>query len=272
MSLLKVSGATNCFDLDFSKIKRKKAFRFRLELGGPPEPVVVDGRAIGEAIGAAMTECPFESVRGRRQPWNDYHLYLCAEDHDDVRRLEGRLLTDLQDMLNERLLKLDADPVGPMNVRILVDDAGSVHRGHGRLWAFHEVAIPNTPKVQGEITIRFDKPVALDTAAGGTDRLGVRLRGPAGEIPLPDGQKVWLGRADSNPQPDHRAIPGADSKINRRQLWVRVIGDQAEIGRDTNANPVSVGGTALAGGGSTVCALPVELDLSNGRMKLTLSR
>lgn len=272
MSLVRAQGAPNCFAVDFSKVKRKKPFRLRLELGGPPEPVVVDGRALGDAIAAVMSACPFESVRGRRQPWNDYHLYLCAEDHDDVRRIEGRVLGDLRDLLNERLLQLDADPVGPMNVRVLIDDAGEVQRGFGRMWAFHEVTVPNTPVASGEITLRLDKAPALTPTITATERLGVRVRTPAGEVVLPEGRRVVLGRADPAAEPDHLALPGADSKINRRHLSVLVQGDRVEIGREPGANPVAIGGNALAGGATLVVALPVELDLSGGRLRVTLTR
>jgi hypothetical protein len=269
VSLLRPAGAPNCFKVDFGKVRRKRGFRFSLEIGGPPAPVVVDARAIGEAVSEALEACPTESVRGRRQPWNDYHLYLSAEDHDDVRRLEGRLVTDLVSLLEEKLLKLDADPVGPMNVRLLIDDAGRVTRGTAMLWGFHETALATTPKAHGEITIRFDKTV---TNPSGTDRLGPRLISAAGDLSLPEGTRVVLGREDPEAGPEHRALPGADGKINRRQLSIRVIGEQAEIGREAGANPVTVGGAALAAGANTVVALPVDIELSNGRLRLTLRR
>lgn len=263
MKLLRRTSAPNCFRVDFSKVKRARRSILSIEFGGPPAAVVVDARAIGEAVSEALEECPTESVRRRRQPWNDYQLYLNAEDHDDVRRLEGRLVTDLVALLEEKLLQLDADPIGPMNVRILVDDAGKLGRGEGMLWGFHAASIAASPPAQGEITVRFDRAQAGP---------GLRLVGPFGELELAEGRRVSVGRADPDAGADHLVLPGADEKINRQQLWIRVAGNHAEIGRIEGKNPVSVGRVALQGGAATTVTLPVEIDLSNGRMRLMLTR
>jgi hypothetical protein len=69
------------------------------------------------------------------------------------------------------------------------------------------------------------------------------------------------------------ALEGANSKINKRQLWIEASEDGALIGRISDANPVEVKGRLVqAGGQISIDAFPAEINLSNGEMKLTVER
>lgn len=260
--MIRPGDTPDTWTVDFSRVKRRKGGGL-LAAWSRPAAVLVDGWAIGQALASAMEECRYESVSGRPQVWNEYLLFLAAEDHDRLRPLEETLREEVLALLEARMLKLDAVAVGPITVRLLVDDDAAVPAGQGRLRARHNREVPAAAAVPGEITLRDDRgrpsQVGADTRRVG----GAVLRMGDGVVALPDGARIVLGRADPAGGDDHRALPGATPRINRRHLWVRVTAGEAEVGRLDDANPVSVAGQALAPGQSVRVALPAELVLSN---------
>jgi len=263
------------FRADFSKVKRKGAWWKVFE---PKAVVVVDAWAIGQAVSAAMVTCPFKSATGQPQVWNEYRVFLSRVDHDRLRPIEASLQKDLGPILYEELVRIDAVTVGALTVRLLVDDADDVPPGGGVLHARHVPDPEAAPPGVGEITVRLDrqKPAgpSLSPAVVGTVPVGAAvLRSSAGEVVLRGGARHVLGRAHPDAGPDHVAIPGAGSRINRRQASVFVDGDLIDVSREPgDSNPVSVGGVPLAPGQSVQEKLPVEIVLSGGEMKLSVSR
>jgi hypothetical protein len=103
------------------------------------------------------------------------------------------------------------------------------------------------------------------------ERLKVLWSG--GEAMIRAGSRVVLGRPHGATAPGFVALEGANSKINKRQLWIEASEDGALIGRISDANPVEVKGRLVqAGGQISIDAFPAEINLSNGEMKLTVER
>lgn len=263
--------APDRFRVSFAQVRRKGALWTIFE---PKGGVVVDAYAIGQAVVAALASCPFKSVTGQPQVWNEFRVFLSRADHDRLRPIEGSLQKDLGPMLYEELVRLDAVTVGALVVRLLVDDADEVEPGTGILHARHVPDAQAAAPGAGEITVRLDKlkPATPLPAMAGTVPVGaIAVRGPGGEIVLRAGARHVLGRGHPGAPADHVAIPGASGKISRRQLALRAEGEQVEIAREPDSNPVSVGGAALAPGQSVTVKLPVGLLLS-GELELTVAR
>ena len=122
--------------------------------------------------------------------------------------------------------------------------------------------------------MRADK-IAVPARPGpdSTERdAGLRVRSAGGSAAIPEGRRVSLGRAAPELDEGHVALPGAGTRINRKQVAVLVRGNEAEISREPGANPVEVGGQPLAEGEGVKVTLPVELSLSHGAWKGTLCR
>ena len=259
------SESPDRFAVHFSQVKRSSGWRALFS----KDSVIVDGLAIGKALIAAIAACPMRSPGGAPQIWNEYRLFLSRSDHDRLRPLEAALQRELMPMIYEELVRQNAVTVGSVVLRLLVDDAEDVESGHAVLQVRYAPDIGSTP-VSGEITVRLDKlpaaasPVPTDRQLSGD----VILRTPAGELALSAGVRYTLGRADPDAGPDHLIIPGATSRINRRQLSVTVGGGHIEVTRDAGANPVSVGNQHLAAGQTVRERLPTEIVLSGGELRL----
>lgn len=263
--------APDRFRVDFSAVKRQAGWKGLFA----PKEVVVDAWAIGQAIVAAVARCPFRSAAGVPQAWNEYALFLARADHDRLRPVEATLQKDLGPMLFEELLRLGAVTVGAPTVRLLVDDADEVAVGTGVLRVRHVPDAEAAPPGVGEITVRLDRPKTPTRPSDATQRVGgavLRLATGAA-IPMPEGRRVVIGRAHPDAGADHLALPGVSPRINRRQAWLLVEGESAEVGREAgDANPVAVAGRALAPGEKTSEKLPFELTLSGGELKLVVQR
>ncbi len=264
--------APDRFRVDFAQVRRKSAWWKVFE---PRSVVIVDAWAIGQAVIAALASCPFKSATGQPQVWNDLRVFLSRPDHDRLRPIEASLQKDLGPMLYEELVRLDAVTVGALTVRLLVDDADEVEPGAGILHVRHVPDADAPTPGAGEITVRLDKlktagPV-LSAGAGTVPVGAVVVRAPGGEVVLRSGARHVLGRAHPDAGTDHVAIPGATGRISRRQLAVRVDGEQLELAREPESNPVAVGGAPLAPGQVVREKLPVEILLS-GEMKLVVAR
>jgi hypothetical protein len=270
--MLKPGPRPDTFLVDFAAVSRG-AKKLHERLFGPRgDAVVVDGWAVAQVVRGALAVCPTRSALGKPQLWNEFRLFLSREDHDAVRPLERALQADLGPMLYEELARRDGVTVGGFVVRLLVDDADEVRPGGGVLQCSHAPDPDAHGPAAGEVTVRLDKPLAATRSRGGTERVGVAtLRSPAGTVPLPSGGgRLVVGRADPDAGPDHVAIPGASGRISRRHFAVAVADGQAEITREAGSNPVSVAGQALAPGQSVTVALPVEVALSGGELRVTI--
>lgn len=263
------------FRVDFGRVSRETGFRRLLELGRRSEVVMVDALAIRQALVAVMRECAFRDVNGAPQLWNEYRLFLAREDFDRIGPLEPRLQKDLGPALWQEIERQHATLVGDLVVRLLFDDADEVEPGTGVVHARHAPSGRETASVVGEMTVRLDKLAPPDPVGGAgpvkgtpTVRTGnVRVSTPAGELSVEEGVLYSLGRVLPDAGPDHLALPGADQRVNRRQLSLLVTGGEAEVTREPGgSNPVSVNGAPLPPGGQARQPLPVELNLSGGAL------
>ena len=273
------AGATpETFLIDFSKAKRRTRPTLASQIESlfvrRPAQGTVDGHALGQAICAVMDRCEFADVQGRPWLWNEYAFFLSRSDYDGLRDVEDLLRRDLLTLLHEEMVKRTARMPDNFLVRLMVDDNEEVELGKGVIRVRHRKDAAIAAPVPGEITMRADKakgppPPEVDR----TDRdAGLRVRGPGGAVPVPEGKRVAFGRATPDALPDHIALPGAGSKVNRQQLFVLVRGGVAELTRAPNANPVEVEGIALAEGETRTVPLPAELVLSAGAWRGTLCR
>ncbi|MFZ5480571.1 MAG: FhaA domain-containing protein [Myxococcota bacterium] len=263
--MLKPDGPDR-FRVDFAQARRERGWRAVFAAKESP----VDAWAIGQVVIAALGRCPFKSVTGVPQPWNEYSLFLAREDHDRLRPVEAALQEELAPLLYEELVRIGASTVGALTVRLLVDDADDVAPGAGILRARHVPDAEAPAPGAGEITVRLDKLKAPPPTP--TQRVGGLVAvTPNGVVALPAGARVVLGRAHPGAGPDHVALPGAGPRINRRQVAVKVDGAEAEVTREPgDTNPVAVAGRALAPGESVRASLPVEIALSGGELKLVI--
>jgi hypothetical protein len=263
--VLKAEGPDR-FRVDFAQVKRTQGWR-RIFAS---REVLVDAWAIGQAVVGALARCPFKSVSGVPQPWNEYSLFLAREDHDRLRPVEPALQRELAPLLYEELVRIGASTVGSLTVRLLVDDADEVDPGTGVLRVRHVPDAETPAPHAGEITVRLDKlklpPPQPTTRVG-----GLVASTPGGSVALTPGARGVLGRAHPGAGADHVALPGAGARINRRQVAVKVEGGEAEVTREPgDTNPVAVAGRALTPGETVRAALPVEITLSGGEMKVVV--
>lgn len=226
-----------------------------------PDPVVVDGELIAQALLLCMDACPFRSPTGAPQPWNEYRVFLARPDLDLLRPIEANLHEELASVLYRDLVEKKAVPVGDVVIRLLPDDENSVEPGTAVLHPRHEPHAAPARTARGEITVRLDKP---DTTAGGATQRheGVRLVTRTGSIPLPEHQRVIVGRAFAGAPADHLALPGATDSVSRRHVILLLGAAGLDVTRHSDANPVSVNGKALVPGESTTVSLPAELTLA----------
>lgn len=262
--------APDRFRVDFGRVPRERGWRQLIRVGSGRDAVVVDAFAIGQAVVQALGACPFRNAAGAPQVWNEYRVFLSRVDHDRLRPVEASLQQDLGPMLYQELLRVQATTVGALTVRLLIDDADEVEPGSAMLHARHVPDAQAAPAAPGEMTVRLDKVAVPAATPTTTQRLGGALvRSPGGDLPLTDGVRYVLGRAHPEAAPDHLPLPGAPSRVNRRQLSLRLDGDHVEVGREPGeTNPVAVNGVALAPGQTTREKLPVEVVLSGGALTL----
>ena len=250
--------------------------------------IVVDPLLVAKAVKAVMRKCPLKTANGKPLVWNEYRVFLDLDDWDRIKKLEGTLLRDLGEVVEKALKKSKAEMVGSLNIRLLRDEGGTVRPGTAVVKVdFSEVEVPAAQVDASEMTIRIGGDVARSLTditqrvpesfvgafvdPSGEDRL--RLHWEGGEANIRSGSRVVLGRPHGSPAPGFIALDGANSKINKRQLWIEASDDGALIGRLSDANPVEVKGRLVqAGGQISIDSFPAEISLSSGEMKLTLDR
>jgi hypothetical protein len=254
------------------------------------EKIILDPFLVAKAVKGVMRQCTQQTAHGKPLVWNDYAVFMDLNDWEQVKKLETTLTRDLGGVVARALKKSKAEMVGPLNVRLLRDEGGTVRPGTAVVkvdFRPEEKLGPATGADASEMTVRIDGLVAksvtdLTQRVPDVEGLGVqddtapeqfRLSWPGGTATIRSGNRVVLGRPHPAPSLGFVPLAGAGSKINKRQLWVEADEDGALIGRLSDANPVEVNGRLLqAGGQISIEDFPAQISLSSGEMTLTLER
>lgn len=244
--------------------------------------VAVDPFMVAKAVKTVMRECPHRTATGSPLVWNDYAVFLDLTDWSRIKKLEGTLVRDLGGVVEKELTALKAEMVGPLNVRLVRDESGSVRDGgaiiKGDFTEAEKLAGPDP----AEMTVRVGRPLAPrpliepptvrvreESLNGG----GLRVEWERGSANVPDGSRIVLGRPHQPPSQGFVGLSGANAKINKKQLWIEAGAGGVIIGRFSEANPVEVAGRLIQSGGQiAVDQFPVDVSLSNGEMNLTIHR
>lgn len=247
--------------------------------------VSVDPFLVAKAVRGVMRQCTHQTAAGKPLVWNEYSVFLELSDWEHVKKLESTLVRDLGGIVEKEILKMKAEMVGAFNVRLLRDEGGSVRPGYAIVKVdFSEVEKPVSAD-QGEMTVRISTPLGrtvLDMQTQNLPDIGnpegegpeeLKVTWPDGETTIRGGARVVLGRPHTGETPGFVALTGANTKINKRQVWIEAEDGGAVIGRLSDANPVEVNGRLLqAGGQIDVDTLPVQISLSSGELHLTVDR
>ena len=244
---------------------------------------IVDPFLVAMAVKEVMRQCPNRTATGIPLVWNDYAVFLDIADWTRIKKLEGTLVRDLGGVIEKELAGLKAEMVGPLNVRLLRDESGNVRPGSGVVKPDFTEARKLARPDPSEMTVRVGKAVAHSLTDLPTERVpemplqgassGLRVQWEKGSAMLAGGTRIVLGRPHQPSSPGFVPLTGAASKINKRHLWIEGGGGGVIIGRFSEANPVEVQGRLVQRGGQiAVDKFPVQVDLSNGEMKLTIDR
>jgi hypothetical protein len=254
------------------------------------EKVILDPFLVARAVKGVMRQCTQQTATGKPLVWNDYAVFMDLVDWEQVKKLENTLTRDLGDVVEKALKKSKAEMVGPLNVRLLRDEGGTVRPGTAIIKVdFRPEEKLEAPSASdlSEMTVRIgglmQKSVTdLTQRVPDMEGLGLqddtapeqlRLSWPGGTTTIRDGNRIVLGRPHPAPSMGFVPLSGASSKINKRQLWVEADEDGAVIGRLSDANPVEVNGRLLqAGGQISIEDFPAQISLSSGELTLTLER
>ena len=248
-----------------------------------PQPVVLDPYLVTRAVLEVMDCCALHSPTGRLLVWNDYRVFLARSDHDRLRPLESILHQEMEPMLYEQLQQRQAETVGDLAVRILLDEGDDLQSGSLLVRVAFASSAAGQQPAEGEITIRVGQPVYPDAQGvaaadgGSTVRVdepgpGVIVRWPGGQQRVALGRRVVLGRPHDDAQGSFISLTGASSRVSRRHVWIETqVGGVLLLGRLSDANPVQVQGRLVQPGGSiAIDTLPVQVSLSGGDLLLTL--
>ena len=263
------------FQVDFAQLLRPGCLLARWLRSTDVE---IDPFTIGQAVQMVLEQCDVRSVRGKPLVWNEIKIFLSDRDYQALVPLERRLRAGLGRVVRETLAKLDADTVGDLVVRVLVDEEGQTPPGRSEIVAAFVETADLAPDRDGEQTVRVARPVIEPRDPTQPIREpevegAVRLRWDQGEALIPPQVKLQVGRP--NPKAPERfiALLGASRKINSYQMALENTGDAVVIARPVKANPVQVAGRLVQPGGKLrVSKLPVKISLSNGEMILELER
>lgn len=254
------------FTVEFQKARRGRWFEL-----GRSRVTVVDGYAVAQAVLLAMRECEDLSADKRPEVWNDYTLFLARADHDRLRPREASLHQKLGTMLYEEFVRLEAVTVGDFVVRLRVDEGADVPEGQGVLWVRWVPGPAPEPADAAELTIRLDRINAGAPMPEPTTRHGSAVvRAPVATFPLVEGTRHSVGRAHPGAGPEHLGVvPAVETRVGRRQAWLRLVDGQLEVGRE-DSNGVSVNGQPLQPGERVVVPLPAEIGLTNNQYRLVV--
>lgn len=252
------------------------------------EKVLIDPFLVAKAVKQVMRQCTQQTAAGKPLVWNDYAVFMDLEDWEHVKKLEATLTRDLGGVVEKALKKMKAEMVGPLTVRLLRDEGGSVTRGAAVIKVDFHAGEPRGALDPSEMTVRVggrlapsltdltqrvpDAAVVTSEDPNAPERL--RVTWPGGAATVRAGTRTMFGRPHPAPTRGFVPLTGAGTKINKRQLWIEAGGDgDAIIGRVSDANPVEVNGRLLqAGGQISIDEYPAEISLSSGEMTLRLER
>lgn len=242
--------------------------------------VAVDPFLVAKAIKAVMAECRDRTATGSPLVWNDYAVFLDLTDWSRIKKLETTLARDLGGVVEKELQVKKAEMVGPLNVRLVRDESGSVREGGAIIRGDFTETERLAPADPNEMTVRVgrvQRPLAMPTLrvpeAAPNGAAGLRVEWPRGDAKVPDGSRIVLGRPHKPASPGFVPLTGASTKINKRHLWIEAGAGGVIIGRFSEANPVQVAGRLIQSGGQiAVDRFPLDVTLSNGEMSLTIHR
>lgn len=227
-----------------------------------------------------MAECRDRTATGSPLVWNDYAVFLDLTDWSRIKKLEATLARDLGGVVEKELQVKKAEMVGPLNVRLVRDESGSVREGGAIIRGDFTETERLAPADPNEMTVRVgrvQRPLAMPTLrvpeAAPNGAAGLRVEWPRGDAKVPDGSRIVLGRPHKPASPGFVPLTGASTKINKRHLWIEAGAGGVIIGRFSEANPVQVAGRLIQSGGQiAVDRFPLDVTLSNGEMSLTIHR
>ena len=245
--------------------------------------VAVDPFLVAKAVKAVMKRCPHQTATGKPLVWNDYTVFLDLVDWERIKKLETTLVRDLGGVVEAQLKKLKAEMVGPLNVRLLRDEGGTVRSGHALVKADFTEAEKFAPPDPSEMTVRIGAGLGRSVADLPTQRVAdglptagenhLKVTWPGGVTLVREGSRVVFGRPHTHSSPGFVALTGATPKINKRQLWIEAGAGGAIIGRLSDSNPVEVNGRLIQPGGQiAIDEFPATVTLSTGELGLTLDR
>jgi hypothetical protein len=243
--------------------------------------VSVDPFLVARAVKAAMRACPNRTATGSPLVWNDYAVFLDLGDWTRIKKLEATLVRDLGGVAEQQLAALGAEMVGPLNVRLIRDESGSVRPGGAVIKADFIEQERLSPADPSELTVRVGRPMSAGAlGAPATVRVpdgdnggGLLVEWPRGSASVAPGTRIVLGRAHRPSSPGFVPLSGASTRINKRQLWIEAGAGGAIIGRFSQANPVEVAGRLIQKGGQiAVDRFPLDVSLSSGELSLTVHR
>ncbi|MEQ1568296.1 MAG: FhaA domain-containing protein [Myxococcota bacterium] len=212
----------------------------------------VDPHVVATAVLALMDACDDRDARGRLLVWNRYRLFLSQVDYDTLRPLLDRLRTDLFELMQERLDKLGAGVVGPLQLDVLVAEDAPQASGTALVQVAFQAAAPvlHAP----DATVRAGR-----YADEGTTSTTLRVAEPTGpsvttlvwaggSAPLAQGVRLVVGRPHQGSAGAFVPLHGAGPTVNKRQALVEPTAEGAIVGRLLRANPVQVNGQLVAPG------------------------
>ncbi len=271
---------------------------------GREEGSAADPWLLARALLAILAKCPHQSAAGRPLPWNVYQVILSADDHRFVSPLEKGFYFDLAEVMDTWLITQEAVLLGPLQVTLLLDEAGQLPKGLARVYVEHDshesVDFPRVPGPEDTVLLHPQLASAPEEGTGipsptlvpedvfgptETDpppfptpppspRPGLpslRLRWPGGEAFLPRGHRIVLGRPHPHASPEVLPLHGASMKISKRHAWIEVLPEGLRLGRFADANPVTASSSPLKPGEvMEIQGLPMEIILSHGELRLWL--
>jgi hypothetical protein len=276
------------FRVNFEGLKRSLlGWRQRLQFSS--NMLQIDPQLILESIRRVMTYCDLHDGIGQPLVWNEYKVFLSREDHEEFVHMEPVLLAQADGLLDGYRKALEAETIGDLTLRLLVDDAMELPRRVGVVQVATKInrdLDAQQPEL-GEITVRLTPPPAavypvidpaIHTAAtprtASSDDAGfseissidtshethrvppgadtLALKWDHGAAAIRPGVRWIVGRATDPPIAEHSIqLPDASTRISSRAFWIEAKAEGATIGRfdHETANAVQVKGELLMRGG-----------------------
>ncbi len=269
----------NKFKVDFAKVPRPSPSglleKAKVIFTPVPAASILDPFAIRSVLVAMMDRCRPLDVNGAPWLWNHYTFFLAEADLTGLAPMEAEIRAQVLPVLHEELIRRGVTHRRSVVVRWVPDENGEVPPGSAVIWGQRLDDVASATPIKGEVTVRGDRIVKESAVERPeTERDYARLSSKLGSVGLPEGRRCVLGRDTGAGTGDQIGLPGTadNKKISRRQVAILLRGNDAEIGREANANPVRVGERDLAEGETITVPLPVEIALTKDQWRGTLSR